>query len=146
MNLKMLHAWSIFWSYHPWHNWTNHININFIIFNVPKEWIKFWFYWFFPTNRAHALDLYLVLWAGDTSSKVWKKSITQFLQVEVLNLSNQNTNSKLRRVWQKKVASPLEAPPQEFSSLEQTEELDQWTSQGEVRSEGLTTLNPHQKS
>ena len=59
----MLHACSIFWSYHPWHNWTKHININFIILNVPKvreEWIKFWLCWCFSTNRAHALDLYLV--------------------------------------------------------------------------------------
>ena len=59
----MPHACSIFWSCHLWHNWTKHININFIIFNVPKvreEWIKFWFCWCFPTNIAHALDLYLV--------------------------------------------------------------------------------------
>jgi hypothetical protein len=30
---------------------------------MPKdkeEYVKFWFCWCFPTNRAHALDLYLV--------------------------------------------------------------------------------------
>jgi hypothetical protein len=33
------------------------------MFNVPKvreEWIRFWFYWCFSTNRAHAHNLYLV--------------------------------------------------------------------------------------
>jgi hypothetical protein len=38
---------------------------------------------------------------------------------------NLKSNSKSRRVWWKKVASPLEAPPQESSSLEQTKVFDQ---------------------
>jgi len=39
------------------------ININFILFSMPKvreEWTNIWFCWCFSTNRAHALDLCLV--------------------------------------------------------------------------------------
>ena len=68
-----------------------------------------------------------------------------FLQVKVLNLSNQNQNSKPRWVWWKKT-SPLQASSQESSSLEQTEVFGQWTSQGEVLCQGLKTPNPHRKS
>ena len=53
-------------------------NINFILFYVPKareEWIKFWFCWCFSTNRAHALDLYPILWVGHASSKVWESQL-----------------------------------------------------------------------
>ena len=73
-------------------------NINFILFNVLKDTkkTKFWFCWCFPTNRAHALDLYLVLWVGHTSSKVWGKSTLQFLQVKVLNLSKQKSKLKTK--------------------------------------------------
>ena len=144
----MLQACSIFWSYHPWHNWTKHININFIIFNVPKvreEWIKFWFCWCFLTNRAHALDLYLVF----MSRTHFKQSVGELVDspnfYKDLNLSNQKQNSKPRWIWQNKVTSQLEASSQEFSSSEQTKVLDQWTSQGEVRFEGLTIPNPHRK-
>ena len=75
----MLHACSIFWSYHPWHNWTKHRNINFIIFNVPMEWIKFWLYFgsvgvFPPTEPVH-LTSTLSLWAVHTSSKGCRKIV-----------------------------------------------------------------------
>jgi hypothetical protein len=36
-------------------------NINLVISKAREERINFWFYWCFSTNRAHALDLYLVL-------------------------------------------------------------------------------------
>jgi hypothetical protein len=36
-------------------------NINLIMSKAREEWINFWFCWCFPTNKAHALDLYLVL-------------------------------------------------------------------------------------
>ena len=145
----MLHACSIFWSYHPWLNWTKHININFIIFNVPKvteEWIKFWLCWCFPTNRAHALDLYLVF----MSRTHFKQSVGKDSRLPNFYKCSEpvKPKSKLKTKMglAKKVTSPLDAPPQESSSSEQTEVFDQWTSQGEVRFEELTILNPHQKS
>jgi hypothetical protein len=42
-------------------NNARHVNLN--ILNVPKvreEWTKFWFCFCFSTNKAYALDLYLV--------------------------------------------------------------------------------------
>ena len=107
--------------YHPCYN------INFILFNVPKvreEWIKFWFYWCFPTNRAHALDLYLVF----MSRTHFKQSVGE-LDDSLISTSESSvpvepkSNSEPRWVWQKKVASPLVAPPQESSSLSKLRHL-----------------------
>ena len=57
-------------------------------FDVPKarKIIKFWFYCCFPTNRAHALDLYLVFMSRTHFEQSVGESIPQFLEVKVLNL------------------------------------------------------------
>jgi hypothetical protein len=84
----MLYSCSSFWSYHPCYTWTMHTTSILSWFKVSKareEWINFWFCWCFPTNRAHPLDLYFVLWAEHTSSKVWRGILPQILQVKVLN-------------------------------------------------------------
>ena len=56
----------------PMHNWTQHITSTSSCSMCPrleKNKKSSRFCWSFPTNRAHALDLYHVLWAGHTSSK-----------------------------------------------------------------------------
>ena len=58
---------------------------------------------------------------------------SKFLQVKVLNLSNQKSNSKPRQVWWKKVTSPLEASSQESSSSEQTEVSMNFTRRSPVQ-------------
>ena len=61
-------------------------NINFILFDVPKvreEQIKFWFCWCFPTNRVHALDLYLVF-----------MSMTHFMQSMGESVDSPNSTSE----------------------------------------------------
>ena len=146
----MLHSYSIFWSYHPCCNWTKHITSTSSCskcLRIEKNKKGFGSVGVFPPIEHMHLISTLSLWAGHISNKVWEDSrFLRFLQVKVTNLSNQNQNSKPRRVWWKKVTSPLEVSSQESSSSEQTEVLDQWTSRGEVRIEGLTTPNPHQNS
>ena len=47
--------------------------------------IKLWFYWCFPTNRAHALDLYLVFMSRTHFKQSVGELIPHILQVKVLN-------------------------------------------------------------
>ena len=98
----------------------------------------------FSTNRAHALDLYFVF----MSRTHFKQSVggvrqfPKFWQVKVLNLPNQNPNSKPRHVWRKKVTSPLKASSQESLSLEQTEVLINFTRRSTVRRTYNTEPSP----
>jgi len=55
------------------------------------------------------------------------------------------SNSKPIWVWRKKVASPLEVPPQEFSSSEPTEVLNNKLHEEKSRSKDIKTPNPHRK-
>ena len=58
---------------------------------------KLWFYWCFPTNRAHALDLYLVCMSRTHfNQSVGELLIPQFLQVKVLNLLSQKSKLKTK--------------------------------------------------
>ena len=144
----MLHACSIFWSYHPCYSWTKHITSTSSYSMCPRLEKK---------NKI----LVMLVFSHQQSPCTWSlpclMSRTHFKQsmgesVNSLNfykcseLLNQSPNSKPRRVWQKEVTSPLKASSQESSSSEWTEVLDQWISQGEVQSEGLKTPNPHRKS
>ena len=64
---------------------------------VREEWINFWFYWCFPTNRAHALDLYPVCMSRTHfKQSVGELLIPQFLQVKVLNLLSQKSKLKTK--------------------------------------------------
>ena len=78
----------------------------------------------------------------------FKKSVGEYsrfpklLQVKVLNLSNQNQNSKPRHVWRKKVTSPLKASSQESSSSEQTEVLMNFRRRSPVRRTYNTEPSP----
>jgi hypothetical protein len=86
--IKMLHSCSSFWSYHPCYKWTMHTTSILSWFKVSKareEWINFWLCWCFPTNRAHALDLYLVFMSRTHFKQMWGEDNPLNLQVEVLN-------------------------------------------------------------
>ena len=59
--------------------------------------MKFWFCWCFPTNRAHALDIYLVCMSRTHfKQSVGELLISQFLQVKVLNLLSQKSELKTK--------------------------------------------------
>jgi hypothetical protein len=52
---------------------------------VREEKIKFWLCLYFSTNRAHALDLYLLSVSITHFEECVGESIPQILQVEVSN-------------------------------------------------------------
>jgi hypothetical protein len=59
----------------------------FTVHKVREEWIDFWFYWCFSTNRAHALDLCLIFMSRTHFEQDMRSfSTPKFYKVKVLVL------------------------------------------------------------
>jgi hypothetical protein len=100
----------------------------------------------FPSTEPMHLISTLFLWAGHTSSEVWESQLTPQISTSegpkpVKPKSKLNTKTGLAE----KCDITVEASSQESSRSEQAEELDQWTSQGEVRFKELINTKPSSK-
>jgi hypothetical protein len=91
------------------------------------------------------------VWRADPPNSTSESSKLEVEQVKKKGPVKPKSNSKLRPVWQKKVAPPLEAPlieapPQESSSSRANQGTQsKKTSKGGVLSGGRKILNPYRE-